>query len=94
LHHTTPPRGLTLIVALTSMIGPFTIDTYLPSFPDIETEFAISRALLTQSLASYLIAFAVSTLVLGPLADRLGRRLIILGTMIIYILASIGCASA
>jgi len=76
------------------MIGPFTIDTYLPSFPDIETEFAISRALLTQSLASYLIAFAVSTLVLGPLADRLGRRLIILGTMIIYILASIGCASA
>ena len=76
------------------MIGPFTIDTYLPSFPDIETEFAISRALLTQSLAAYLIAFAVSTLVLGPLADRLGRRLIILGTLIIYVLASIGCASA
>lgn len=76
------------------MIGPFTIDTYLPSFPDIETEFAISRALLTQSLASYLVAFAVSTLVLGPLADRLGRRPIILGTLIIYILASVGCAVA
>lgn len=76
------------------MIGPFTIDTYLPSFPDIEMEFAISRALLTQSLASYLIAFALSTLVLGPLADRLGRRPIILGTLITYILASIGCASA
>jgi DHA1 family bicyclomycin/chloramphenicol resistance-like MFS transporter len=94
LHHATPPKGLTLIIALTSMIGPFTIDTYLPSFPDIEAEFAISRALLTQSLAFYLVAFAVSTLVLGPLADRLGRRLVLLGTLVIYTIASLGCAMA
>ena len=88
----TPPRGITTIVALTSMIGPFTIDTYLPSFPDIEAEFAISRALLTQSMAFYLAAFAISTLVLGPLADRVGRRPILLGTLIIYVIASVGCA--
>lgn len=90
----TPPKGLTTIVALTTMIGPFTIDTYLPSFPDIEAEFAISRALLTQSLAFYLAAFAISTLVLGPLADRLGRRRVILGTLVFYVAASIGCALA
>lgn len=74
------------------MIGPFTIDTYLPSFPDIEADFGISRALLTQSLAFYLVAFAFSTLVLGPLADRLGRRQVILGSLVVYIIASAGCA--
>jgi len=86
------PRGLTLIVALMTMIGPFTIDTYLPSFPTIEAEFNISRALLSQSIASYLAAFALSTLVLGPLADRLGRRKVILLSLLCYIAASLGCA--
>lgn len=79
---------------MTSMIGPFTIDTYLPSFPAIEAEFGVSRALLSQSLAFYLAAFAVSTLILGPLADRLGRRRVVLGSLLVYIAASLGCALA
>ncbi len=77
---------------MTTMIGPFTIDTYLPSFPAIEAEFGISRALLSQSLAFYLAAFAISTLILGPLADRLGRRRVILGSLLFYLAASLGCA--
>jgi DHA1 family bicyclomycin/chloramphenicol resistance-like MFS transporter len=88
----TPPRHLTLIVALLTMIGPFTIDTYLPSFPDIEAEFAVSRALLSQSLAFYLAAFAISTLVWGPLSDRLGRRTVVITTLLLYLFASVGCA--
>ncbi len=90
----TPAKGLTIIIAMMSMIGPFTIDTYLPSFPAIEAEFGISRALLSQSLAFYLAAFAISTLVLGPLSDRLGRRQVMLGTLLFYIAASFGCAMA
>lgn len=93
-HTQTPPRGLITIIALMTMIGPFTIDSYLPSFPAIEAEFSISRALLSQSLGFYLMAFAISTLVLGPLADRLGRRQIILSSLLFYIVASIGCALA
>jgi DHA1 family bicyclomycin/chloramphenicol resistance-like MFS transporter len=89
-----PPKHLTLIVALLTMIGPFTIDTYLPSFPDIEAEFAVSRALLSQSLAFYLAAFAISTLVWGPLSDRLGRRVVIVSTLLLYLFASLGCALA
>jgi DHA1 family bicyclomycin/chloramphenicol resistance-like MFS transporter len=85
---------LTVIAALLSMIGPFTIDAYLPSFPDIETTFNISRAMLTQSLAIYLFAFALSTLFWGPLADRIGRRLVILSSLSLYVLASAGCALA
>jgi DHA1 family bicyclomycin/chloramphenicol resistance-like MFS transporter len=85
---------LTIIVALLSMVGPFTIDAYLPSFPDIEATFGISRAMLTQSLAVYLAAFAVSTLLWGPMSDRIGRRFVILGSLSLYTLASIGCALA
>jgi DHA1 family bicyclomycin/chloramphenicol resistance-like MFS transporter len=87
-------RHLTFFAAILSMIAPFSINTYLPSFPDIEREFGISRAILSQSLGVYLIAFAVSTLFWGPLADRLGRRLVILVSMTVYTLASIGCALA
>ena len=87
-------RHLTVIAALLAMIGPFSIDAYLPSFPDIEIEFGISRAILSQSLAVYLVAFAVSTLAWGPLADRYGRRLVILISMALYTLGSIGCALA
>lgn len=85
---------LTLIAALLSMVGPFSIDTYLPSFPDIEAAFHISRALLSQSLGVYLMAFALSTLIWGPLADRIGRRRVILASLSLYVLASIGCALA
>ena len=75
-----------------SMIGPFSIDAYLPSFPSIEASFEISRAMLSQSMSVYLIAFALSTLVWGPISDRIGRRLVILVSLLIYIAASIGCA--
>ncbi len=87
-------RHLTVIAALLAMIGPFSIDAYLPSFPDIELEFGISRAVLSQSLAVYLFAFAISTLFWGPLADRYGRRLVILFSMALYTLGSVGCALA
>lgn len=90
----TLPKYLTPIVALLTMIGPFTIDTYLPSFPAIEADFGVSRALLSQSLAFYLAAFGISTLVWGPLSDRLGRRTVVISTLLLYLLASIGCALA
>ncbi len=85
---------LTIVAALLSMLGPFTIDTYLPSFPDIELEFAVNRAILSQTLAIYLVAFAVSTLFWGPLADRIGRKQVILSSLTLYIIASTGCAMA
>lgn len=86
--------GMVVIVAFVSMIGPFSIDTYLPSFPSIESEFNSSRALLSQSIALYLVATAISSLFWGPLSDRLGRKYIILGSLFLYSIASIGCAFA
>lgn len=83
---------LIIAAALLSMVGPFSIDTYLPSFPSIEADFQISRALLSQSLGVYLAGFAVMTLVWGPLTDRFGRRPIIFFSASLYLLTSLGCA--
>ena len=77
-----------------SMIGPFSVDTYLPSFPDIERDFAISRALMTQTLGAYLISFAFATLFWGAIADWIGRKPVILLSVGSYLLASIACAVA
>ena len=76
------------------MIGPFSIDTYLPAFESIEQELSISRTLMTQTLGAYLIAFAVATLIWGAIADWIGRKPVILLALGGYGLASIACAMA
>ena len=86
-----PGRRLAVTVALLAMLAPFSIDTYLPSFPDIAAEFAVSPVYLQQTLSFYLLAFAVMTLVYGPLSDTFGRRRVVLGAVLLYVASSIGC---
>jgi DHA1 family bicyclomycin/chloramphenicol resistance-like MFS transporter len=88
------PRQLATLAALLAMLAPFSIDTYLPSFPEIQAAFAIGPALLQQTLSFYLLAFAVTTLIYGPLADGFGRRRVALGALALFIVASVGAALA
>lgn len=76
------------------MLGPFSVDTYLPSFPAIQREFAVTPLEVQQTLTAYLIAFAVMTLFHGALSDSFGRRPVILACLAIYVLGSIGCTFA
>ena len=83
-------RRLSLVVVALTMIAPFSIDTYLPSMPDIAREFGVSSFYLQQTLSLYLIAFAGMTLVYGPLSDAFGRRNVVLGRRHIQIGFSAG----
>lgn len=85
---------LAVLVSLLTMIGPFTIDAYLPAFESMEQDFEISRALMTQTLGYYIVAFGASTLIWGAVADGIGRRPVILLSVGAYILTSIACAVA
>jgi DHA1 family bicyclomycin/chloramphenicol resistance-like MFS transporter len=89
-----PPRGLVVVVALLSMLGPFTIDTYLPSFPGIQDELGVGPAAMAQTLSFYLLAFAASTLLWGPLSDAYGRRRAVGASLVAYVVSSLGCALA
>ena len=88
------PRGLVIVVALLSMLGPFTIDTYLPSFPSIQEELGVGPASMAQTLSFYLLAFATTTLFWGPVSDAFGRRRAVAASLLVYVATSLGCALA
>lgn len=82
------------LIASLAMIGPFSIDLFLPAFPAIASEFGASAIAMQQTLSVYLFAYAFMMLWHGALSDALGRRPIILGGLAIYAFATLGCAIA
>lgn len=87
-------RGIALLLASLSALGPFSIDTYLPSFPAIADSLGASQIEVQQTLSAYLLAFAAMTLWHGAIADRFGRRRVILVALALFGLASLGCMLA
>ncbi len=87
-------RGLALLLACLSALGPFSIDTYLPSFPDIAQRLGATQLEVQQTLSAYLFSFAAMTLWHGAIADRFGRRRVILGALALFGIASLGCMLA
>ncbi len=85
-------RSLPFLIAALSMIGPFAIDTYLPSFREMESSLGASRLQVQQSLTAYLLPFALMSLWHGSISDALGRRRVILIALALFGLTSIGCA--
>ncbi len=82
------------MLASMSALGPFSIDTYLPSFHDISAKLGATQLQVQQTLSVYLLAFAVMTLWHGAISDRFGRRRVILIALALFGLASAGCAFA
>ncbi len=85
--------GLATLLAALAMLGPFSIDTYLPAFPNIRTTLGASALEVQQTLTAYMLSFAVMTLWHGALSDAFGRRNVILVALAIFAVASFGCAS-
>lgn len=77
-----------------SMISPFSIDTFFPSFHAIAEHFSLSKWAVQQTLTVYMLPLSIMSLVQGPLSDAMGRRPVILAGLSIYTLASIGCTLA
>lgn len=85
---------LALMLAALAMLGPFSVDTYLPAFPDIEKSLGADLVAVQQTLTAYMFSFAVMTLWHGALADAYGRRNIILTALAVFAVGSLGCAAA
>ena len=89
-------RSARLIVVLGSVnaIGPLSIDMYLPAFPEITRALDTSASSVQLTLTACVAGLALGQLVFGPLSDRLGRKRLLVGAMLIYAVASLLCASA
>ncbi|MBR7793138.1 multidrug effflux MFS transporter [Undibacterium sp. FT147W] len=85
--------GLATLLAALAMLGPFSIDTYLPAFPNIQSSLAATSLEVQQTLTAYMLSFAFMTLWHGALSDAFGRRNVILAALAIFAVASFGCAS-
>jgi MFS transporter, DHA1 family, multidrug resistance protein len=79
---------LILLVAL-SMLGPLTLNILVPSIPTLPEALDTTKETAQLTLSLYLFGMALSQLVLGPLADRFGRRPIVLMALVTYVLASL-----
>jgi len=83
---------LVLILGTLIALSPFSIDMYLPAFPDIARSLHTTTAKVDLSLSSYFIGLAFGQLLYGPLMDRFGRKRPLYVGLTVYILASVGCA--
>ncbi|MBC7501246.1 MAG: multidrug effflux MFS transporter [Herminiimonas sp.] len=90
----TAAAALAPLLAALAMLGPFSIDTYLPAFPSIQASLHASPIEVQQTLTAYMFAFAVMILWHGALSDAFGRRNIILASLAVFAVASLGCAAA
>lgn len=87
-------RTLALLLAGLAMFGPFSIDTIFPAFPAMGADLGADKLAMQQTISVYLVAYALMSLVHGPLSDLLGRRRVILSGLVVFALASTGCALA
>lgn len=83
---------LILILGLLTTLSPFSIDMYLPGFPQIADYLHTTTAEVDLSLASFFIGISAGQLLYGPLLDRFGRKRPLYIGLILYIIASVGCA--
>lgn len=94
--HTLNPDSPWLLAILASLValGPLSVDMYLPAMPAMQSALNTTVSQMHLTLSAYLVGFAVFHLICGPLADRYGRKPVLIYGTAIFVLASIGCSQA
>lgn len=86
--------SLMVLIVILSLFGPLSTDMYLSGLPVMVDEFGTNETVMNITLYAFMLSMAVSTLFLGPISDKYGRRKTLLATMAIYIVSSFACCIA
>ena len=86
-----PSWLIIVLITLLTVIGPLSTDMYLPGLPEIVQYFGTTEAILNITLYGFLLAQAVAIAVVGPLSDKIGRKPILIGSIIVYTASSLLC---
>ncbi len=87
-------RGLIFLLVAITTLAPFSIDAYLPAFPQLVADLQTEIAHIQMTLAAFILGFAIGPLVTGPISDAVGRRPVILAGLIGFGVFSLACAIA
>ncbi|MFL5814973.1 MAG: multidrug effflux MFS transporter [Bdellovibrionia bacterium] len=85
---------LILTLGILNALTPFSIDLYLPAFPEIARDLNTAVARVSLSVSIYFVGFALGQIIYGPLLDRFGRKPPLYLGLFIYLLATLGCMKA
>lgn len=88
LNRNTPPKVITLV--LLAGLSALTMNIFLPSLPGMAKWFEVPYSLMQLSVALYLALSAALQIVIGPISDRYGRRKVVLGALILFLIATVG----
>src|SRR5262245_23415941 len=86
-----PARRLIPLLAACSAIGSVGNFLFVPAQPQIAAHFSVGAGTAALSITAYMFAFAAGVLLSGPLADRLGRRPLLMYGVTLFAIAAIGC---
>ena len=85
---------MALVLGLISAIGPFAIDMYLPALPAIGGDLHADIGAVQMSLTVFFLALGVGQLLYGPVSDMVGRKPPLYFGLLLFVVASVGCAMA
>ena len=80
---------LVLLLGVLSAFGPFVVDLYLPSLPQLASFFETNASMTQLTLTTAMIGLAVGQLLLGPLSDKFGRKIPLIISLVIYIISTV-----
>lgn len=83
-----------IVLGVMCAVGPFAIDMYLPALPTIAADLGATTAATQMTLTAFFLAFGVSQLVYGPVADMVGRKPPLYFGLLVFLAASVGCVLA
>lgn len=92
LDRRTPPHIATLV--LTTGVAALSLNIFLPSLPSMAVWFGVDYSLAQLSVSLYLVMTAVLQVFIGPVSDRYGRRPVMIGAIVIFCAATVGCLVA
>ncbi|GGQ03925.1 multidrug effflux MFS transporter [Shewanella litoralis] len=82
-------RNLLPLLMFMVLLSPLAIDIYLPSMPTMALEYGVSNSEVQSTLVLFLFAMGVGQILIGPLADRFGRRPVALFGIVLYGISSL-----
>lgn len=85
------PRLMIFFVLLIGVMAPIPVDEYAPSLPAMVRYFDSSVSAMQLSITAFLFALGVGQVVMGPLSDRYGRRIILIVGVALYLIGTLLC---